>query len=421
VGNLVYAGSQWGILVVLAQIGSPEMVGQFSLSLAITAPIIMFTNLQLRTVQATDAKSQFEFQDYFGLRLISIVIALMTITVVAFTAGYRQEVALVILVMGLAKVFESISDVTYGLIQQNERMDCISKSLMIKGILSIIFVGVSVFLTKSLILGVTGLALARLISLFIYDIPTGASIMKGKFQSSNDTDRFFDLRPLSLISECFRPRWDLQVMTKLAWLSLPLGIVMMLMSVGTNIPRYFIEHFLGERELGIFAAIFYLNVVGGMVVDALAESAYPRLAKHYASSNSKAFQLLLFQLLGIGILLGLFGVLISIFFGKQLLGIIYGAEYAIHSNLLVWIMLVAAIQYISSFLGHGITASRYFRAQIPINLTVTFVTVLTCYFLIPKMGLIGAAISLISAEFVQAVITVGIVLHALKRIRAIQA
>ncbi len=34
VGNVVYAGSQWGMLVVLAKLGTPEMVGQFSLGLA---------------------------------------------------------------------------------------------------------------------------------------------------------------------------------------------------------------------------------------------------------------------------------------------------------------------------------------------------------------------------------------------------
>jgi len=43
VGNIVYAGCQWGMLTVLAKIGTTEMVGQFALGLAITAPVFMFS------------------------------------------------------------------------------------------------------------------------------------------------------------------------------------------------------------------------------------------------------------------------------------------------------------------------------------------------------------------------------------------
>src|SRR5689334_8730460 len=89
IGNAVYAGCQWGMLVVLAKLGSPEMVGQFTLGLAVTAPIIMFTNLQLRSVQATDAKKQYIFSDYLGLRLTSVAIALLIIVVISFSGGYR--------------------------------------------------------------------------------------------------------------------------------------------------------------------------------------------------------------------------------------------------------------------------------------------------------------------------------------------
>ena len=64
-GNVVYALSQWGMLTVLAKLGSPEMVGRFALGLSITAPIVMFTNLQLRQIQATDARGEYRFGDYF--------------------------------------------------------------------------------------------------------------------------------------------------------------------------------------------------------------------------------------------------------------------------------------------------------------------------------------------------------------------
>src|ERR1700722_789398 len=78
-GNLVYAGCQWGMLVVLAKLGSPQLVGQFALGLAVTAPVIMLSNLQLRGVLATDAREEHTFSDYLELRLVTTGLALLTV------------------------------------------------------------------------------------------------------------------------------------------------------------------------------------------------------------------------------------------------------------------------------------------------------------------------------------------------------
>ena len=53
---MVYAACQWGAIVALARLGNAFMIGQFSLGLALATPVLMFTNLHLRAVQATDAR-----------------------------------------------------------------------------------------------------------------------------------------------------------------------------------------------------------------------------------------------------------------------------------------------------------------------------------------------------------------------------
>ena len=96
VGNVVYAASQWGILTVLAKLGSPEMVGQFALGLAIAAPVVMFTNLQLRGVLATDARDEYRFGDYLALRLCATLLAMLTISGLVLLGGYSWQTSLVI-------------------------------------------------------------------------------------------------------------------------------------------------------------------------------------------------------------------------------------------------------------------------------------------------------------------------------------
>ncbi len=398
VGNVVYAGSQWGMLVVLAKLGTPEMVGQFSLGLAVTAPVIMFANLQLRAVQATDARREYHFSDYFGLRLLTTLLALVVIAGITLASGYRWETALVILGVGVAKAFESISDVFYGLFQQRERMDRIAKSMMIKGPLSLAALGIGVALTGTVLGGVVGLATVWAALLLAYDVRNGMLILRGAGGESEG-------RPC--------PRWDIPTLRRLAWLALPLGLVMMLISLNTNIPRYFVEQYWGERELGIFAAMAYLMVAGRTVVQALGQSASPRLATYYANGNHLAFRNLLLKLVGIGAMLGVGGVFVAVLAGRELLTLLYQPEYAGHVDVFIWLMLAAGIIYTASFIGYGMTAVRYFRVQLPLFSLAVSSTMLTCMLLIPDCGLQGAATALIVTAVVQLAGGTAIIIHAL--------
>jgi O-antigen/teichoic acid export membrane protein len=412
IGNVVYVACQWGMLVVLSKIGSPEIVGQFTLGFAITAPILIFTNLQLREIQATDAKQQYHFGDYLGLRLLSTGLALLAIAIITGLARYSWETSLVILLIGLAKAFESISDVFYGLFQQYERMDRVAVSMMIKGPLSLLLLSLGVYLSGSIVGGAVGLAIAWALVLLSYDLRSGALMLNRSLLGSHSGEPRAHNLAMTL-----QPRWQLKTLGKLAWLSLPLGFVMMLGSLNANIPRYFIEQYLGERELGIFSAIAYLMVAGNMVVNALGNSAIPRLAKYYMTGNSAAFRTLLLKVEGVATVLGGGAVLVALVAGRELLTLFYKPEYAEHTDLLVWLMVAAALGYISAFLGDGLVAARYLRIQIPLFVLVTATAALGSYWLIPIYGLHGAAIAVLLASIIQVVMRFGVMVHALHKLQ----
>jgi O-antigen/teichoic acid export membrane protein len=408
IGSAVYSACQWGMLTVLAKLGSAEMVGQFSLGLAVTAPVIMLANLQLRTVQATDAQGEYAFGSYLGLRLVMTTLALLVIVGVVLVSGYRAGTAWVILAIGLSKAFEAVSDVFYGLCQRHERMDLVASSLMIRGPLSLAMLGIGVYLTGSVLWGTLGLVAAFALVLAGFDVRSGLQILRS---TSQPGDTPFGL---SGWMAKLRPRWELRTLTRLVWLALPLGVVMMLISLNANIPGYFIEHYLGERQLGIFSAVAYLMIVGNQVVVALGTSVTPRLAKYYVKGDVTAFRTLLLKLVGIGALLGLAGMLASLVAGREILTILYRPEYAEYPSVFLWLMGVAGIKYVASFLGYGMTAARYFQAQMPLFALVTGVTAVVCLWLIPSQGLQGAAMTLMVAATVQAVGSMLIVVHSLQ-------
>lgn len=314
IGNVIYSGCQWGMLVVLAKLGNPEMVGTFTLGLAVTAPVMMFSNLQLRDIQTTDAKNHYLFNDYLGLRLITTGLALPIILWITLATGYKGETAIVIILIGFAKGLESISDVFYGLLQKHEKMDRMAISVMMKGPLSLLMLSIGTYISGSIVWGVVGLVIAWACILLIWDIPSYQWLINTLTSEGEIPD--------SLKGKTAKPRWQLGTISKLIWLSLPLGLVMMLISLNTNIPRYFLEQSLGKKELSVFAALAYLIVAGNMVVSALGSAARPRLAKYCTLGNVSAYQKLLRQLVAIACLLGLSGILVAWVAGGQILTII---------------------------------------------------------------------------------------------------
>ncbi len=400
VGNMVYTGCQWGMLVALSKLGSPAMVGQLALGLAITAPVIMFSNLQLRVVQVTDARDEFHFPDYASLRVITTLLALALIAGVVALSGYRVETVLVVALVSLAKAFEAMSDVFYGMLQKYERMDRIALSLMIKGPASLLALAGTVWLTGSIVWGAAALALTWALVLFLFDIPNGRHMWRATTTPAERQAWQFNSRTL----------------LRLSWLALPLGIVMMLISLNTNLPRYFIEEYLGESELGIFAALSYLIIAGQMVVNALGEAASPRLARSYAAADRAGFQSLLLKLLAVGGALGVAAVGGAMLLGTWVLAILYQPEYA-RPDLFTLLMVAAALSYLVSFLGYAMTAARYFRIQTVLFLVATVATGVGCLVFIPIYGLLGAAYALIASAIVQGVGSLAIVLYALWVIR----
>lgn len=390
-GNLVYAVSQWGLVIAITQTGTPQMMGQFALGLAISAPVVLFLNLHLRAILATDARADFSFSEYFSLRASSSLLSILLIAVISALAGYPQGTITIILLITLSKVIESLSDLAYGLFQREETMQLISLSKILRGLLSLLALSAVLLLGGSLSLAVLALVFSWLLVFLFHDLPRLLAILARRNE---------------------RLEWtgDRPAVRKLIRLALPMGVVVLLISLSSNLPRYLIERQVGEAALGIFSALAYLMVAGGQVSLALWQSVIPRFSTFLAEGDTRAFRSLFLKLSGIALLLGLGGFLIALLLGKPLLGFLYGTDYARESSLFVWLMLGAGLSYQSSLFGTAITAARKFDIQLPMNLFFLALTALLSFWLIPRYHLLGAAWVLI-ANFAVQIPVKALVLH----------
>lgn len=382
VGNVVYAGCQWGMLLVLAKLGSVESVGVFGFALAVTAPIIIFGNLQLRTVLATDANRQYVFGEYFALRLASLALGLSAISAVALLGRFPQETVLIILIIGLAKAIESISDIIYGLLLQNERMDQIARLQIIKGCLSLVAMGLTVYISKSVIWGAAAMAGTWALCLVAFDYPCAVWCL--------GRSRRHELRP----------RWNVMAMLHMARRSTPLGFAHVIESLAEFTPIYLIAYFLSPGELGIYVAISALMRIGNIAIRPVVYTTSPRLAQLYANGNLSAFLRLVTKIAGVASLIGLVGTVLALLFGRQLLILLYSPEYAEHVRLLVWIAIATTVSLVTKIDVAFIALRSYWQLLLIWGIGILSLVLISSV-LIPEFHLEGAAIALFIANLIR--------------------
>ena len=225
-GNIGYAAGQWGTLVVIAKLGDPGLVGQFALAMAITTPIALLANMQLSSVQATDARHLYTFPDYLALRLVSVAFACLMSAIVAVATVSSRSTSIIVIIVALTKATDSVSDIFFGQLQQGERMRRVGVGMMLNGVLTLAAVSAAMLATRSLVWAGLGSLGASVTALVAYNAHISPAVPS---------------RPHLM------PRWSRPRLWGLARIALPLGVAGLCVSVNANLPRYFVQHYYGDR------------------------------------------------------------------------------------------------------------------------------------------------------------------------------
>lgn len=368
-GNAYYAACQWLVLIVLARFGSVEDVGIFTLALALTAPVVVFFGLGLRTILASDVRHERRFSAYVTVKTVTATSAFLACSVIAL--WYTGPTRWTILAVAAAKTVETVSDLFYGYAQREQRLDRIALSLALRGTIGTALLTVLYLTTHNLALSSCAYAAGWLGVLWCYDR-----------KNVHETRRPFDKHPWAAASPVFR-------------IGLPLGLTGLMGLLGPNIPRYVLENSYGAAALGVFSGMAYFMVAGNIPVMALGQSLVPILARLHANGEKQKFTALVLRALGGVFLLGMLGVAAAYFFGAFVLDGIYGPAFAAHADILPLIAIAAAIVYLGNILGFAISSARIFVAQAPAFTLVALASLAGALLFIPAYGLKGAAYTLI--------------------------
>lgn len=379
-GRGLHAASQWLIVIVIAHLGGSSEVGLLALALAIVNPVMILSQLSLRVLKATDAKDGRALADYFSLRVVTTLAAASVCIVVSLVSGFDPVTRHVILWVVVAKAIDSLSDVLYGFQLNLERHEVMSVSLMSRAILAVGVVATAYALTHDLAIAIACQALVWGVVLVAYDLPRTAGLLAGTLEGK---------RPRFLA-------WNPSAWVQLAGIGLPLGVSAFFASAITNMPRYFIEHRYGTDSLGLFAAMAYLVGFLSLAANAVAQTLAPRLGRASQAADPARFHRMLSRLRLGAVGATAAGLLVALAAGRPLIRIIYGETFAEAAPLLPWIVVAGGLGLATTFTGYGLIAARRGYAILGSLAVAALVCLGCCWFLIGRIGLLGAVLGWIA-------------------------
>lgn len=369
IGNAIYSACQFGVLIAITRIGTIQDVGLFALALAVTAPVLMLANLQLRSLLASDAQEDFTFPSYLSLRIATTLLAILGLVLFASFCHPDTKEFHVIMAMTGAKSVEALGDLAYGLFQRHERLGQIARSSVLKGCGGLVALTITLIFTSDIATAIWSMAAAWGAVLVLVDLPGLKRVVGG--QSIGLDGSLIEMR-------------------RLLRRALPMGFVAGMLSFASIIPGYLLELWHGSEALGRFSPMIYLLAVGNLVVMSAGGAALPRLANYHSSGNRHGFLWLSLKLTGVALVVSLTAILVVLCAGTQLLSLVYGFSYASEAPTLSGLTLAASLGWLASACGYCLTSARVLLLQLPLCGAAAFTGLITGWWLIPSHGMVGA-------------------------------
>lgn len=363
--RLVYAASQAAVLVLIARLGGIQGTASFIWAMALTAPVFMFTNMNLRELISTETARGYGVRDYWNMRLLSTAGGLAVLAAIVLNVAPAHE-WFVIAAVAVGKALESINDLILGAYHRYKRADRAAISLITRSLGGCLCLAAILATTSNVAAGLVGMTLFQLLSLVIYDAPHFRQFQGRRMLNP----------PVSF--------------TPILRIAIPLGVVASLSSLSLNLPRYVVHEQLDNQSLAAFGccASFFqvLTLIGVSTQLALS----PRIALRNAQSRQLMNQMLWRNVLGVACI-GVVIVIAAYAWGPQVLATIYGQQYEVFGPVLTWLMVAGVFSAAKGFLATGLTTVRNTLSQAAIAAAQFGCAAVGCLWLVPRHGVIAAA------------------------------
>jgi O-antigen/teichoic acid export membrane protein len=396
----VYMLAQWLQLAVVAHATDPATVGAYGLALAIAVPIYQFANSGLRVEFVTGrASSPARFVIYLVFRYVTVIASLLLTAAIALIF-YPFELQFVIRGVSLVKAGESLADILHAWLQRQHRFDMIFMALAARGLSGLLAFVIVFGLGGNLALALTLQFISAFLCLLIVDLRyvirvsgTPVGLWRRYLFPPKRRVRFGGARlapRLGISDTLFRRR---ALFFHASWL----GAAGFGAALVHNIPRYFVEARMGLDELGYFTALYYVIHAGSMLITSGTMTLLQPMSRMIANHQLRRLMMTIAGSIAVIAVGSAMGWIIFYFFGAELLGLIYGAEYAAYADVFLILLVGGFFRFVWLFLGQVIIAWRYFRLHFVGAALSVLITIIASWLMIGDDGFYSVCASVIAS------------------------
>lgn len=407
-GNGVLNLCRFGVMLVLANLASAELAGSFHFAaVALSAPIVMFFGLELRTAFVADVRQQFPFGAYRALRTAGMLAAL-PVMLLALWLTFRDGAPPALLWMMAfvcgGRLALQLAEVDWGLMQRHERFDLIALGNTLRGVL---------LLAPFAILIPTARAAGGEAAVPWAAAASAAAYLLGWLAVWLLVERRFTRR----FPEA-RPLWDARKLLRLAGQTLPMGLVILLLALCEAVPTWFIKHYSPDlADVGYYGALKIITLGATFLIVQVGNAAGNRLAIAYHSDLPR-FVNLAAKLTGLAAALGLALLALTWGLGEWFLHAVYPADFAAHHRAFLILVGAQALFLLGSVFGFVTSHMRRFWIQVPVQLATLAATVIASWALVAQDPVRGAAWAVVVRAAVQTLLYLACVLAGVRAHRA---
>jgi len=386
-GNVSQAVSQLLLLIVIVKWCGLQAAGLWILISSLCSSAFTFSELGLRSLLICDVLREYRFQDYYSLRFFLTVLAVLGLLLFGCFAYGAGTTLAILVIMAVGRAFDSLSDICYGLLQREERMDRIGLGMMFRYVAGTIVMAMLVTSGYGL---VTAAALNSAVAALVYWFWSrqNAKRLLAGFHRPGASSPPLIVEELRLI----RPE---RLWLSLIWLSVPLAIVAVEINLATNLPRYLVDSILGRESLAVFATLLQFAAAGMIFVQAMGNALAPRLTRYYQSNQFRRFVMLLGRFVGMALLLGMIPfVVLWTAPGRAIMAWMFSPQFLDDLPAVRWLTIAVCLLYLTGPLGRGVTSVLRFRSHVVIRGATLAMMLVLIPPLATAYGLSGAAMGL---------------------------
>lgn len=178
-GQALWALAQALVIFLLAkQSGGIELIGTFTLGLAIFTPLCLIGGLNLRNLIAIDEGNEIDIVAALILRAFVVVLALaVTIIALQITGNLKEQWLIIVMLLGTRAV-DHVSDVAAGFYQNNNQLKRIGHSFFARGCANFLPLVIVWSLSGRLDLSVVASFLTTVVFVIFFDLLVVKKIKK---------------------------------------------------------------------------------------------------------------------------------------------------------------------------------------------------------------------------------------------------